>query len=239
MSDVERAFDALLSESHLAAPYQLPTLFARYAERLGVTGAVVYLADLQQNVLVPFLPPGGASRDESVVSLGIDSTLAGRAYQHVEMAIQEMSAGRLRIWLPLVDGSDRLGVMAVVGPDQKSLDARDGLLAARLRRFAAIAAELIMSKTLYGDTIVRVRRSADMGLAAEMQWSLLPPLTFACQEVTVAAALEPAYRVAGDTVDYAVDAGRARIGVFDGMGHGLHSAQCASLTVATYRNARR
>ena len=72
-----------------------------------------------------------------------------------------------------------------------------------------------------------------------MQWSLLPPLTFACDVVTIAGALEPAYQVAGDTVDYAVDAGCARVAVFDGMGHGLQSAQLASLTVAAYRNARR
>jgi serine phosphatase RsbU (regulator of sigma subunit) len=92
---------------------------------------------------------------------------------------------------------------------------------------------------MYGDTIVRLRRQAGMGLAAEMQWSLLPPLTFACHEVTIAAALEPAYEVAGDTVDYAVDPGWARLAVFDGMGHGLRSAQLATLAVAAYRNARR
>ena len=62
-----------------------------------------------------------------------------------------------------------------------------------------------MSKTLYGDTLVRLRRTARMGLAAEIQWNLLPPLSFASTEVSVAAALEPAYEVAGDSVDYAVD----------------------------------
>ena len=72
-----------------------------------------------------------------------------------------------------------------------------------------------------------------------MQWSLLPPLTFACEDVTVAAALEPAYQVAGDSVDYAVDPGFARFAVFDGMGHGLQSAQLASLSIAAYRSSRR
>ena len=78
-----------------------------------------------------------------------------------------------------------------------------------------------------------------MGLSAEMQWSLLPPLTFASHQVTVAAALEPAYEVAGDTVDYSADPGWVRVAVLDGMGHGLQSAQLASLAVAAYRNARR
>jgi serine phosphatase RsbU (regulator of sigma subunit) len=78
-----------------------------------------------------------------------------------------------------------------------------------------------------------------MGLAAEMQWSLLPPLTFACEQVTVTGVLEPAYEVAGDTVDYAVDDHTARVAVFDGMGHGLASAQLATLAVSAYRHARR
>ena len=51
--------------------------------------------------------------------------------------------------------------------------------------------------------------------------------------------MEPAYRVAGDTIDYAVDAGVTHVAIFDVMGHSLHSAQCAVLCVAAYRNARR
>jgi serine phosphatase RsbU (regulator of sigma subunit) len=100
-------------------------------------------------------------------------------------------------------------------------------------------AELVMTKTLHGDSIVRARRRAQMGLAAEIQWGLLPPLTFASETVAVAGALEPAYDVAGDSLDYAVDARVARLAVFDGMGHGLHSAQLAAMSVAAYRNARR
>ncbi len=144
--------------------------------------------------------------------------------------------GRVRVWLPLLDGSERLGVLTVVAGQEATAHPE---LLVRLRRFAALAAELVMTKTMYGDTLVQLRRSRQMGLAAELQWSLLPPLTFACDQFTIAAALEPAYQVAGDTVDYAVDAGRARLAVFDGMGHGLHSAQLAALTVAAYRNARR
>jgi serine phosphatase RsbU (regulator of sigma subunit) len=64
-------------------------------------------------------------------------------------------------------------------------------------------------------------------------------LTFAGGGVTVAGALEPAYEVAGDTLDYAVDAGHALAAVFDGMGHGFTSSQLAAVSVAAYRNARR
>jgi serine phosphatase RsbU (regulator of sigma subunit) len=109
----------------------------------------------------------------------------------------------------------------------------------RLRGFASLAGELIMTRTSYGDTIVRLRRRAEMGLAAEVQWSLLPPLTFVCPQLSVAGVLEPAYEVAGDTFDYSVDPGIANLAVFDGMGHGLVSAQLAVVAVAAYRHARR
>lgn len=236
-SSSELAIDELLTQAHLLAAYQVPQLLDGYARRLGVSDATVYLSDLQQNVLVPFIGPDGPAMGDSVPPLAIDGTLAGRAYQLLQVLVQELTGGRARVWLPLLDGSERLGVLTVV-VDDPQVEQRPNVMTG-LQRFAALAAGLVMTKTLYGDTIVRLRRTADMGLAAEMQWSLLPPLTFACHEVIIAGALEPAYQVAGDTLDYAVDAGFARVAVFDGMGHGLQSAQLATMTIAAYRNARR
>jgi hypothetical protein len=238
---IGRVVDDLLADAHLAAPHELPGLLARHAQRLGADGAVAYLADLQLNVLVPFLGAGGPELSQQVDALGIDSTVAGRSFQHLEILTQDanpLEAGT-KAWLPLLTSSDRLGVLAVTLMDATALDHEDSDLSILWRRFASLAAELIMTKTLYGDTIVRLRRRAEMGLAAEIQWSLLPPLTFATDQVSIAAALEPAYEVAGDSVDYAVDAGRARFAIFDGMGHSMQSAQLASVTVAAYRNARR
>jgi serine/threonine protein phosphatase PrpC len=239
MSDAERAIDALLADAHLAAPHQIPGLVARHAAALGADDALVYLVDLQLRVLVPFLEPGGPGAGRLVDPLSVDGTLPGRAFQHVEVLTQDAPDGRIRVWVPLLDGTERLGVLGLTVDAAAAPELASGLVGVRLRRFATLVAELIMTKTMYGDTIVRLRRQAVMGLAAELQWSLLPPLTFACREVTIAAALEPAYEVAGDTVDYAVDAGQARIAVLDGMGHGLHSAQAATVAVAAYRNARR
>jgi hypothetical protein len=239
MSAGEQAVDDLLGDSHLAAPHELAELLARHAEKLGVTDVVIYLVDLQQSVLVPFLPPSSTRLNKQVEVLGVDSTIAGRAYQHADVMTQDVAGGGTRVWIPLLDGTERLGVLGATLADPHALEAGGGLLGTRLRRFASLAAELIMTKSVYGDTLVRLRRRSPMGLAAEMQWTLLPPLTFACQKVTIASALEPAYEVAGDSVDYAVDSGRARFAVFDGMGHGLESAQLAVLAIAAYRNARR
>lgn len=230
------AVDAFLRDSHLTAPHEVAAMLARHAAALGVTDAVAYLVDLQQMVLTPLVGPAGPGLDHQLDPLGVDSTLAGRCFQNLEMLSQDATGGGVQVWLPLLDGTERLGVLGLTVPPT---DALDDALTARLRRFAGLAAELIVSKTMYGDTLVRTRRRRQLGVAAEMQWALLPPLTFACRQVTIAAALEPAYDVAGDSVDYAVDAGVARFAVFDGMGHGLHSAQLAALAVAAYRNARR
>jgi serine phosphatase RsbU (regulator of sigma subunit) len=227
--------DAFLRDAHLTAPHEVADMVARHAGALGVTDTVAYLVDLQQVTLTPLAGVTGPGPLRPLDPLPVDSTLAGRSFQHIEVLTQAATGG-LRVWLPLLDGTERLGVLGVTVPTGTGLD---DALAARLSRFAALAAEIIVSKTLYGDTLVRARRRRQLGLAAELQWSLLPPLTFASRQVTIAGALEPAYEVAGDSVDYAVDAGIVRFAAFDGMGHGLHSAQLAALAVAAYRNARR
>jgi serine/threonine protein phosphatase PrpC len=234
----ESAVDALLHASHLAAPHELPGLVAEHAAHLGAAGAVVYLVDLQQRVLVPFVGPAGPAATELLGPLPVDSTLAGRVYQYVEVLSQPLEAGAVRVWLPLLDGTQRLGVLAVTLPGS-GLRPDDELVITRLRRFASLIAQLVITKNFYGDSIVRTRRRGEMGLAAEIQWGLLPPQTFACDQLVVAGALEPAYEVAGDSVDYAVESDRAWFAVFDGMGHGLQSAQLATVSVAAYRNARR
>ena len=215
-------------------------MVADAVDLFGGAEALVYLADLQQRVLIPFQPTGGRSHDDSPHTFGMDSTVAGRAFQHMQQLTQSASSrgegDRVRVWLPLLNGTERLGVLGLTLP-RVALTDDQGMR--RLRRFTSVVAELLMTKTLYGDSIVRLRRTTPMTLAAEIQWSLLPPLTFVNRSVTVAAGLEPAYEVAGDSVDYAVDQGVARFAVFDGMGHGIVSAQLISLVVAAYRNARR
>lgn len=235
LSDGERAIDDLIEHSHFAAQHDLPGLVAAQAARLGADEAVMYLVDLQQTVLVPFVGPD----QDALEPLSVDSTLAGRTFQHIEVSTQEHGPGRVRAWVPMIDGTERLGVLTVVVDADVADEIPDGTLGIRLRRFTALVSELIVSKTRYGDELVRLRRHSQMDLAAELQWSLLPPLTFSTGDVTIAGALEPAYEVAGDTVDYAVDRNIVRAAIFDAMGHGLHSSQLAAVAVASYRNYRR
>jgi len=58
-------------------------------------------------------------------------------------------------------------------------------------------------------------------------------------EAQVSAILEPAYQVAGDVFDYAVNGNVAHVALFDAMGHGLEASRMANLAVGSYRHSRR
>jgi serine phosphatase RsbU (regulator of sigma subunit) len=84
-----------------------------------------------------------------------------------------------------------------------------------------------------------LRRRKPLSLAAEMQWELLPPLTFGTERVVITGGLEPAYEVGGDSFDYAVNGDTADLLVIDAVGHGLPAAVLASIAISAYRHARR
>jgi serine phosphatase RsbU (regulator of sigma subunit) len=100
-------------------------------------------------------------------------------------------------------------------------------------------AELTVTRDAYSDVFARLRRSRPMTVAAEMQWDLLPPLTFASDRIVITGALEPSYEIGGDTFDYAVNGSTAELLVLDAVGHGLPAALLAAVAVGAYRNARR
>jgi serine phosphatase RsbU (regulator of sigma subunit) len=85
----------------------------------------------------------------------------------------------------------------------------------------------------------RSRRRADLELAAEIQWELLPILAYECDAFSLAGFVEPTYRVGGDNFDYAVEKESVTLSVTDAKGHGLRAALLSALAVTAARNARR
>ncbi len=191
---------------------------------------MVYLVNYGLSSLVPL--PGPVTTDRRVQSL--EGSFAGRAFIVGESVVSDGSGDGIRVWCPLEEGALRIGVVEI-GFD--SAEAAVSLTACD--RFATELAALIVLKERYGDVFAYVRRSARMSVAAEMQWSLLPPTSFTSEQITIAGMLEPALSVAGDSFDYAVDGSVAHLAVFDAMGHGLPSAMQVSAAVGAYRNARR
>jgi serine phosphatase RsbU (regulator of sigma subunit) len=98
---------------------------------------------------------------------------------------------------------------------------------------------LTMAKMAYSEQLRRLRSTRGLSIASELLWQLLPPRTFATQEIVVTALLEPSYQVAGDAYDYSVDAHMVHLAVFDGVGHDLNAGLTTALAVTAIRNARR
>jgi hypothetical protein len=100
------------------------------------------------------------------------------------------------MWVPLLDGVERLGVAELLLPRPP-----EGNQQEELRAFLTLVAELIVTKDAYSDVFARLRRRKTLSLAAEMQWELLPPLTFGTERVVITGGLEPAYEIGGDSFD--------------------------------------
>ncbi|MGY1679223.1 PP2C family protein-serine/threonine phosphatase [Geodermatophilus sp. SYSU D01176] len=220
---------SLLHACHLLPPDQLAATVAAEAARLGVRETVLYLADYEQVTLLPVPGAGVPERQE----LSIEGTLAGRAFRRVAIVDSAGEHG-YRLWMPLLDGVERLGVVELVLPEEPTADRRDALWA-----LVTLTAELVVVRDAYSDVFARLRRRRSLSLAAEMQWELLPPLSFGTDRVVITGGLEPAYDIGGDSFDYAVNGDTAELLVIDSVGHGLPAAVLASVAISAYRHARR
>jgi serine phosphatase RsbU (regulator of sigma subunit) len=212
---------------HLVPADQVAGLVAKHVA-MNAGEAVLYLADYGQRVLVPLTGEHVPAREP----LQIDTTLGGRAFRDVAVFDASTPDGH-RLWLPLLDGTTRLGVMEV------TVDQLDQHVKRHYRRLAGLVAEILVAKNKYGDHYKIKRRREGMTLAAEMQWSILPPPTFTTRSVSICGILEPCYEIAGDSYDYAYDGDVARMVLIDAMGHGFEATIMAAVVVNAYRHSRR
>ncbi|MGY1683181.1 PP2C family protein-serine/threonine phosphatase [Geodermatophilus sp. SYSU D01176] len=221
----------LAETAHSAPPDRLPALVAEAGAAMGVE-VTVHVADHEQRRLWPLLPSGRAAPGP----LSIDASLPGRAFQSVRPVPSEADGVR-RLWLPLVDGADRVGVLEVrVGTP---VELYDPGLREECRWLAELVGSLLVTMGQYGDGLERCRRTRSRTPSAELLWQLLPPLTAGSGSFVLAGMLEPAYEAGGDAFDYALSESTVSLAVFDAMGHGLPAAVLAAAAVSAYRSARR
>ncbi|MEU4847545.1 PP2C family protein-serine/threonine phosphatase [Streptomyces gilvosporeus] len=220
----ESLLEELITEAQIVLPVDLSALANRCAVALGLDGVRLYVVDLQQVVLVPL--------DESLEPLPVDASQAGWAYRTVSPRVTDNGDG-LIVWVPLVDGAERLGVVAV------RTATLDGPRMRRSRMLADLLAMVVTSKRAYSDWIVARTRTATMRLPAEMLRAFLPPRTIGSKRCVSTAVLEPAYDVGGDAFDHSVVKNVLHTMILDGMGHDLASGLTTSVAMAGARNARR
>ena len=126
--------------------------------------------DAELDALLPSTE--GMARD----ALAINATVAGQAYRTIQVQQSQgtASAAVPHLWIPLVDGTERLGVMELEVSDASP---------AKLAWFKALASPGRTHGREQGQlqryVRAKTRRTQEMALQAELVWAFLPPRTFA------------------------------------------------------------
>ena len=189
-------------------------LLSRLEARLEVP-VELWLADYRQTRLIAL-----GSGEEVLV----DDSWIGRCF-----AGQSTVVDGERTAIPVSTRGDRLGALTI---DSAGLDT------AALSPACVLLAQAIGSIGPATSVYESTRRRQPMTVAAELQWALLPGQSYADNDVTMAALLEPAYAIAGDCYDWSRDSEVLQIAVMDGMGRGVEAALSATLALGALRNAR-
>lgn len=213
-----------------ADPISIPEIVSATARDIGATDVVLYLVDFEQGFLEPL--PDPSVHAELSHTEEVATTIAGRSFLD-QMTLQAERPDGIRLWAPVVEGSDRTGVLALTVPKA------DDVTVQACTELGLLAGALIATHARCTDTYNLHRRRKPMSLAASMQWDLLPPLVLKAGRAGIAALLEPAYEVGGDCFDYAVNGPILDLIMVDAMGHGVGSAMIAALTIGCYRHHRR
>ncbi|OEV12412.1 PP2C family protein-serine/threonine phosphatase [Streptomyces nanshensis] len=225
----ERLLGQLLDRAHQMPPHLIAPLVAEEISRIGGRDTSIYLQDHEQRLLVPFEGRGLTGGDPVV----IDGSQPGEAFLTMR-PVQEHRSDEVRMHLPLLDGTEEVGVLSLTLDTVEENDLR------LLRRLAGLVADMIVTKNNYTDDFFLTRcRGEPMSVAAEIQYKLLPPLSMTTPQVSVAGLLEPTYKVAGDSLDYVLNKDVLHVAVIDAMGHGLNAAMLSTVAMGAYRHARR
>lgn len=152
------------------------------------------------------------------------------AHRQVFESREPLREGR-RTFLQLGRRGQTLGVLEIepstaADPDQ-------------LAPLSVLIANALWATNMVSDVYARGRRAEMLSLAATIQHRNLPFDGYLDASYDIGARLEPAFHIAGDVVDFAVNPEGVHLALFDAVGHGLRSTTLSSWAVATYRLLRR
>ena len=226
----------LLRRAALTPPDLLAADVANALQDAGGNHLVLYVVDYEQETLQP-VALAGDMHDGGPKGVTIEGSMAGRSFQTQRVLSAESAAG-WRVWAPVRERAERIGVIELGFPSPEPDDDRDELLALA-DDLGLLVGHLTHTAGRYTDLIELRRRRRPMNLAAEMQWDLLPPLSFSSPELAIAGLLEPAYFVAGDAFDYSLNGEILAFAIMDAMGHGVNSTLASTLALGAFRYGRR
>lgn len=158
----------------------------------------------------------------------------GRALAEQAVQVDKEDDG-WRVLAPVTNRGEAIGVLELLlADDPDEHDVAEVALAAHALAYVVIA------NRRYTDLFEWGQRSVPLSLAAEIQHRLLPA-TYTCEagQFTLAAWLEPAGDIAGDTFDFSLDRDTLHLSMTDAMGHSVEAAVLATVLVGALRNSRR
>ena len=221
----------LAEDLRRAAPDSLVEVVDRHVRaELGGLRADALVADYRIAGLWPVLRP-----DDPTAGLLAERTAAARCFGSQDPFVEDVpETPGVRLYVPLTVWGERIGVLVADFPAAPEPET--------VRRTCAAAEELAVALRAADrdtDRYRRARRRERLSMAAEMQWDLLPGRCVEHRGFTLAGQLEPAYTVAGDNFDWAVNGDRLTLTVLNGYGAGLSASALTGLAVNAMRNARR
>jgi serine phosphatase RsbU (regulator of sigma subunit) len=232
--------NSLLAAVEAAPPVAaVDVLAGALAEAIGAREVSFLIADFSGRSLIRLGHSGakGALRlkgKETAEKVPLVGTPQGRALaaQAVEVIVED---GGARLFAPVTSRGEAVGVLELRledSPVEQTM--ADVALAAHFLAYVVIA------NRRYTDLFEWGQRSIPLSLAAEIQHRLLPG-SYTCEagQFTLAAWLQPAGEIGGDTFDFSLERDTLHVSMTDAMGHTMDAALLATVLVGGLRNARR
>jgi hypothetical protein len=143
----------VVDQSHLITGDQLSPMVDSLVRGIALT-ADVYLVDLGQRVLTPVRP-------DRVDPVEVETGDAGQAYQLGEIAAGVGEHGDRLLWVPMLDGSERAGVLRIgLGEGVKD----DEMLRRNVWSLSGLTGHIIMAKTPYSERLRRMRNAGGLSV---------------------------------------------------------------------------
>ncbi|MDQ3741267.1 MAG: serine/threonine-protein phosphatase [Actinomycetota bacterium] len=171
---------------------------------------------------------------ETAERVALTGTPQGRALRGQAVEVVEDDSGAW-LYAPVTSRGEAVGVLEVrvaARPAEQTV--------AEIAQAAHALAYVVIANRRYTDLFEWGQRSVPLSLAAEIQHRLLPG-SYTCEggQFTLAAWLEPAGEVGGDTFDFALERDKLFFSITDAMGHTVNAALLATLMIGGIRNGRR